>query len=287
MGELTLAAKITHVPTMLMSEQPGKLKGCRQPAIDGHKEIVRRARAAGVDTVVVLDTHWLVNAGFHINSNANFEGVYTSHEFPHFIQNMGYRYQGNTALGDAIAEKATDKGVFTLSHKVETLTLEYGTLVPMHFMNKEADLKIVSVAAWGTVHSIEDSRKLGEAIREAIEESDSKVMLLASGSLSHRIWDNDKYEANNGTFTISKEFNRQVDLRAIELLEAGEVATFLAMLPDYANLCSGEGGMHDTAMLFGALGWDKYQGKAEVITPYFPSSGTGQVNLVFPVLPLD
>jgi len=287
MGELTIAAKITHVPTMLMSEQPGRLEGCRQPAIDGHKEIVQRARAAGVDTVVVLDTHWLVNAGFHINSNESFEGVYTSHEFPHFIQNMAYQYEGNSALGDAIAEKATAKGVFTLSHKVETLTLEYGTLVPMHFMNKEADLKIVSVAAWGSVHSIEDSRQLGEAIREAIEASDSKVMLLASGSLSHRIWDNDKYEANNGTFTISKEFNRQVDLRAIELLEKGEVSTFLAMLPDYANLCSGEGGMHDTAMLFGALGWDKYQGKAEVITPYFPSSGTGQINMVFPVLPLD
>jgi hypothetical protein len=31
------------------------------------------------------------------------------------------------------------------------------------------------------------------------------------------------------------------------------------------------------------LGWDQYQGKAEVVTPYFPSSGTGQINAVFPV----
>jgi len=31
------------------------------------------------------------------------------------------------------------------------------------------------------------------------------------------------------------------------------------------------------------LGWDQYQGKAEVVTPYFPSSGTGQINVVFPV----
>ena len=41
--------------------------------------------------------------------------------------------------------------------------------------------------------------------------------------------------------------------------------------------------MHDTAMLFGALGWDQYQGESTVITEYFPSSGTGQVYVVFEV----
>ena len=283
MGKIVQAAKITHVPTMLLSERPGRLEGTRQQAIDGQKEIARRARAAGADTAVVLDTHWQVNAGYHVNSNARFKGVYTSHEFPHFIQDLEYDYAGNPALGDLIAQKATDRGVFTLSHHVETLDLEYGTLVPMRYMNPEADLKVVSVAAWCTVHSIESSRKLGEAIREAVEASDSKVLLLASGSLSHKIWDNDLYEANNGTFTISSEFNRQVDLRVLELWQKGEIGTFLKMLPDYARYCSGEGNMHDTAMLFGALGWDSYAGRGELIGEYFPSSGTGQANVVFPV----
>ncbi|GGB84857.1 3,4-dihydroxyphenylacetate 2,3-dioxygenase [Marinobacterium zhoushanense] len=283
MGEIVLAAKITHVPTMLLSEKPGKLEGCRQQAIDGQREIARRARAAGADTVVVLDTHWLVNAGFHINSNPHFKGVYTSHEFPHFIQNLSYEYEGKPELGDAIAAKATERGVHTLSHQVETLDLEYGTLVPMYFMNPEADLKVVSIAAWCTVHNLNDSRVLGEAIAEAIKESDSKVLLLASGSLSHKIWENELYEANNGTFTISREFNRQVDLRVLELWQKGEIATFLKMLPEYAQYCAGEGGMHDTAMLFGALGWDNYTGKGELIGEYFPSSGTGQANVVFPV----
>ncbi len=41
--------------------------------------------------------------------------------------------------------------------------------------------------------------------------------------------------------------------------------------------------MHDTAMLLGALGWDGYQGRAEMVTPYFVASGTGQVNVVLPV----
>ena len=283
MGAIVLTAKVTHVPTMLLSERPGRIFGTRQQAIDGHREIARRARALGADTVVVLDTHWLVNAGYHVNANARFKGIYTSHEFPQFIQDLAYDYGGNPALGDLIAEKATARDVFTLSHHVETLDLEYGTLVPMHYMNPEGDLKVVSVAAGCTVHSLEASRKLGEAIREAVEASASKVLLLASGSLSHKIWENELYAANDGTFTISREFNRQVDLRVLELWQKGEIATFLKMLPEYALHCSGEGAMHDTAMLFGALGWDTYAGKGELIGTYFPSSGTGQANVVFPV----
>jgi len=281
MGEIVYAAKVTHVPTLLMSEEPGPIGGKRQHAIDGLKEIGRRAREAGADTAVIIDTHWIINAGYHINANSRFTGTFTSHEFPQFIQNMTYDYPGDPVLGEAIAEKARDKDVYTLSHAIDSLDLEYGTLVPMRYMNEEADLKVVSIAGWCTVHSLESSRKLGEAIREAVEESDAKVLLLASGSLSHKIWPNDIYAENNGTFTISSEFNRQVDLKVLELWQQGEIATFLKMLPEYAANCSGEGGMHDTIMLFGALGWDSYEGKGEVVSEYFPSSGTGQVNVAF------
>jgi 3,4-dihydroxyphenylacetate 2,3-dioxygenase len=105
--------------------------------------------------------------------------------------------------------------------------------------------------------------------------------LIASGSLSHRIHDNKVVEA--GGLTISDEFYRQVDLRVLDLWSQGRFREFTAMLPTYSRTCYGEGFMHDTAMLLGALGWDLYQGHVEILTPYFPSSGTGQVNAVFPV----
>ncbi|SUH38232.1 5-carboxy-2-hydroxymuconate semialdehyde dehydrogenase [Salmonella enterica subsp. enterica] len=55
-GKLALAAKITHVPSMYLSELPGKNHGCRQAAIDGHIEIGKRCREMGVDTIIVFDT---------------------------------------------------------------------------------------------------------------------------------------------------------------------------------------------------------------------------------------
>ena len=281
MGEIVLAAKITHVPSMIISEQPGPNHGCRDAAISGLKKLGEMARELNVDTFVVLDTHWLVNAAFHINANSRNEGLYTSHEFPHFIQNLSYDYGGNTELSNAIAKKAVAKGINAMSHEVASLDLEYGTIVPMRYMNEQKDIKVVSIAAWCTRHELEDSRRLGEAITEAVKESNSRVALLASGSLSHLIWEN--REVDQGLFTISSEFNKQMDLRVLELWKQGDFKTFLKMLPEYAEKCNGEGGMHDTAMLFGALGWDEYQGRVEVITPYFESSGTGQVNVLFEI----
>ena len=104
MGKLALAAKITHVPSMYLSELPGERKGTRQDAIDGHIEIERRCRALGVDTIVVFDTHWLVNANYHINCAPRFEGSYTSNELPHFISNMRYAFPGNPAIGKLLAK---------------------------------------------------------------------------------------------------------------------------------------------------------------------------------------
>ena len=281
MGKLVLAAKITHVPSMYLSEQDGPHKGCRQAAIDGHKEIARRMRELKVDTIVVFDTHWLVNSGYHINCAPSWEGIYTSNELPHFIKNMPFSYSGNPALGHAIAEQATAAGVFTRAHDATSLALEYGTLVPMRYMNEDKQFKVVSVSALCTVHNLMDSVELGRAVRRAIEQSEGNVAVLASGSLSHRFAQNGVSE--QFMHKVWDPFLETVDHHVVDLWKKGDWKTFCGMLPEYAVKCHGEGNMHDTAMLLGVLGWDQYAGKAEVVTPYFGSSGTGQINVVFPV----
>ena len=288
MGKLALAAKITHVPSMYLSELDGPGKGRRQAAIDGHVEIGRRCRALGVDTIVVFDTHWLVNADYHINCAPHWSGVYTSNELPHFISNMPFALDGNPALGTLIAEVATEMGVFTRAHPATTLAPEYGTLVPMRYMNADRHFKAVSVSALCTVHYLADSARLGWAIRRAIEDRyDGSVAIFASGSLSHRF-------AQNGTADAYRDkiwspFLERLDHEVVGMWQRGEWRDFCDMLPEYAAKGHGEGFMHDTAMLLGALGWNHYDQGVEVITPYFPSSGTGQINAVFPVsaMPAD
>jgi len=282
MGEVVLAAKITHVPSMFISELEGPHKGCRKAAIDGLARIGDRIRELDVDTIIIADTHWLVNAGYHINANTDSSGLYTSTEFPQFIQNLEYDYVGDAELGQAIAEKATELGTFTRCHTdIPSLGLQYGTLVPLKFMGIDKSIKLISIAAWIYDAELSESRIMGEAVREAVEASDKKVAFLASGSLSHRIAPNQVVDDH--LFKNSSPFNEKTDHMVLEMWQKGEIREFLEMLPQYAKDCSGEGNMHDTAMLFGLLGWEDYAGKGEMFTEYFPSSGTGQCNVVFPL----
>ncbi|WP_338805683.1 3,4-dihydroxyphenylacetate 2,3-dioxygenase [Pseudomonas chlororaphis] len=285
MGEVVMAAKVCHVPSMYLSELPGKHHGCREAAIAGHKEIARRARERGADTAVVFDVHWLVNSGYHINCGEHFKGTYTSNELPHFIKNMDYDYSGCPALGELIAAEANAADVRTLAHNIPSLELEYGTLVPMRYMHMdvppEQHFQVISIAAWCAWHKLEDSFTFGAAVRRAIEKSDRKVLVLASGSLSHRFSDDREAEANIHNWT--REFDKQVDLRVVELWQQGRFREFCSMLPDYAEHCFGEGRMHDTAMLLGLLGGPEYNRPAEIVTAPFGSSGTGQINAIFPL----
>ena len=286
MGTVALAAKITHVPSMYLSELPGPRQGTRQDAIDGHHEISRRCREAGVDTLVVFDTHWLVNASYHVNCAPHFQGTYTSNELPHFISNMPFECDGNPALGRLLAQACNDMGVDTLAHDATTLQPEYGTLVPLRYMNADRHFKVVSVSALCMAHYLHDSARLGWAMRRAVEEHyDGTVAFLASGSLSHRFAQNGL--APEFAFKLWSPFLEQLDRRVVQMWQDGQWADFCAMLPEYASKGHGEGFMHDTAMLLGLLGWSAYDGRAEVITPYFGASGTGQINAVFPVTPQD
>ncbi|STS88127.1 3,4-dihydroxyphenylacetate 2,3-dioxygenase [Klebsiella variicola] len=111
MGKLALAAKITHVPSMYLSELPGKTTAAARARSTGIKKLASAAVKMGVDTIIVFDTHWLVNSAYHINCADHFQGVYTSNELPHFIRDMTYDYDGNPELASLSPTEAVKLGV--------------------------------------------------------------------------------------------------------------------------------------------------------------------------------
>ncbi|MDT4863693.1 3,4-dihydroxyphenylacetate 2,3-dioxygenase [compost metagenome] len=155
----------------------------------------------------------------------------------------------------------------------------------MRYMNADQHFKAISVSALCTVHYLNDSARLGWAMRRAVEDHyDGTVAFLASGSLSHRFAQNGL--APEFAFKVWSPFLQHLDDEVVRMWQAGEWKDFCEMLPEYASKGHGEGFMHDTAMMMGVLGWSEYDGQAEVITPYFGASGTGQINAVFPVTPV-
>ncbi|GGN22814.1 3,4-dihydroxyphenylacetate 2,3-dioxygenase [Streptomyces fuscichromogenes] len=279
MGDIVLASKITHVPSIWLSLQEGRHHGIRRHAEEALTEVGRRARERRVDTLVVADTHWLNSSGFHLNAKARHEGTYASHELPHFIQGLRYSYPGDPQLAALIGEEIRSGGQKSLVHDIPELGLEYGTLVPMHIMNSaEPRIRVLPIGC-NMYSTAEENIRVGEAVARAAGRSDRRVGFLASGSMSHQFPTNALTEAYLDR--ITSDFNAEMDHTVLTMWREGRIAEFLELLPDYNARCSGEGAMADTGMLFGVLGAADYHGRGEQLCDYFPSTGTGQVVVDF------
>jgi 3,4-dihydroxyphenylacetate 2,3-dioxygenase len=221
MGKLALAAKITHA-LAVPERAAGPRHGTRQDAIDGHREIGRRCRELGVDTLVVFDTHWLVNANYHINCAPRFKGVYTSNELPHFISNMplvpGQPRTGPAAGADL---QRTGRGDAGARRHHAAARVRHPGADALH--ERDQHFKVVSVSALCTSHYLNDSARLGWAMREAVEEHyDGTVAFLASGSLSHRFAQNGL--APEFAFKVWSPFLERLDHEVIALWQRGDWA---------------------------------------------------------------
>ena len=171
----------------------------------------------------------------------------------------------------------------TLAHDATTLDPEYGTIVPMRYMNADQHFRWCRCRRC-MAHYLNDSARLGWAMRRAVEEHyDGTCRFFASGSLSHRFAQNGL--APEYAFKIWSPLE-SLDHSVIDMWQRGEWKKFCEMLPEYAAKGHGEGFMHDTAMMLGALGWSGYDGRRKS-SRYFGASGTGQMNAVFPVTAND
>jgi 3,4-dihydroxyphenylacetate 2,3-dioxygenase len=130
-------------------------------------------------------------------------------------------------------------------------------------------------------HYLNDSARLGWAMREAVEKHYDGTVAFRPAARCRTALRRTAWRQNSPSRSGAPSSSGWTPTWC--KCGSGEWADFCAMLPEYAAKGHGEGFMHDTAMLLGALGWSAYDGQAEVVTPYFAASGTGQINAVFPV----
>ncbi len=122
-------------------------------------------------------------SGFHLNAKPHHKGRFISHELPHMLADMEFDYQGDSELAQSILSVLEERGERAMGHAQPDLGMEYGTLLPMHFINKGVNARVLPIAV-NQFSSIEENRRWGAAIAEGIKRSDRKVAIFASGSLS-------------------------------------------------------------------------------------------------------
>ena len=286
MGEIVGAALVSHVPPLVLSEKVRlELNGGRDFSIvEGlhrmRRECLDRVRP---DTIIVFDTHWYTTFEHIVTAHARRSGRYTSDELPRGNPAMPFDLPGDPELAHLIAEVAAERAdAFVHASDDEYLGIHYPTVYLTPFLQR--DEAWMSIGVCQTAQP-DDFLRFGEVLAEAIRRSDRRVVLLASGGLSHKFWPLSvirEHEAAGLEHIISPEA-RAADERVIALLEAGDHRTVLAEYPQFRAF-SPEGMFAHYLMMVGALGGAACDAHGVAYSDYESAAGTGQIHLWFDTL---
>jgi 3,4-dihydroxyphenylacetate 2,3-dioxygenase len=233
-----------------------------------------------VDTFVIFDTHWFSTVEHLLSSHAHRSGKYTSDELPRGMSGIPYDYVGDPELARLTAELANGSGARTHATDDPYLPVHYPTINLLAFLHRGERVVSVSVVQTGEPP---DFLRFGAALGEAIARIDRRVVLLASGGLSHRFWplsQLEQHEASDPRHIRTPEA-RAADEERLELMKRGDHRSIIETMDDYMKFAP-EGRFGHYLMMVGALGAADCRAKGELFSDYENATGTGQAHVWFP-----
>jgi len=286
MGEVVGAALIAHVPTIMLSEEI-RLEineGKEISLVPGLKKFRKDVmETLDYDTVVVLDSHWATTVEFVITAQEERSGLFTSEELPRSMTQIPYSFKGDPEFAKSLSKYDEKNGTWITPISDPHLPIFYATINLWDFLGRGLpEKKWVSISVCQTA-TTEDFLRAGRALGEAIRDSDRKVLLLASGALSHTFYklrELRKHEASDPSHIFTPEA-RAADEERLEWMRAGDHGRILETMPEFMKYRPEANFSHWLTMA-GATGEEANTAKGVMYSEYENSIGTGQVHVYFP-----
>lgn len=284
MGEVVGAGILAHVPTIMLPESTRReLNGGEDFSLVGALHDLRRDvfESLDYDTVVVLDSHWFTTVEFVVTAQDGRAGLFTAEELPRGMCRIPYDWRGDPELAHAMAARERDHATWITAIDDPYLPLYYATLNLWKYLGEGLDKRWISTSVAQTGEA-EDFLRAGRALGDAIADTDRRVLLLASGALSHTFWklrqlrDHESADVRN----IRTPEAYEADMERIEWFKAGDHARVLATMPEFMRYRP-ESMFAHYLMMAGALGEADCRATARQYGDYENSIGTGQVHLWF------
>lgn len=285
MGQVVGAGLIAHVPTIVLPETIRRElnKGEDSTLVSGlHQLRAEVFDSLDYDTVVVLDSHWATTVEFVVTAHHRRAGLFTSEELPRGMCRRPYDFPGDPELARLVAAKGADHSTWITAIDDDFLPIFYATTNLWEFLGQGyPDKRWVSIGVCQTADT-EDNLRLGRALGDAIAASDRKVVLLASGALSHTFWPLRQlrdHEAAGIEHIFSAEA-AAADAERMRWFEAGDHARVLDTMGEFYRFRP-EARFGHYLMMIGALGEGDCTARGRRYGEYENSVGTGQVHYWF------
>ena len=191
------------------------------------------AVAAGIagirpETIIVTSPHAVLYADyFHISPGEDATGDFGSFRAPE----VRFAEKYDTELVKAICALAKEKNFPAGTLGERDRRLDHGTMVPLYFIEQQyTGFRLVRVGLSGLSNA--EHYEFGQIIRQAVEQTGRKAVLIASGDLSHKLQEYGPY----GFAEEGPEYDRRI-MDAAGRAAFGEMLTFEESFLDKAAEC--------------------------------------------------
>lgn len=284
-GKIVGSAIVSHHPGLMQTDEFRLEDGAGRDSdlIEGFKRLRARIEAVSPDAIIIFDSHWFTT-GFHLlDARAHHKGTYTSVEMPWYLNGLEFDYRGCPELAQICQSVAEERGVLAMAIDDPHLPHEYATLNLVTKLDLDVPYLTASNCQNCQSHHF---LEMGAVVGEAIRRSGKRVVLLASGALSHKFNEIDWERKSPRIFdaaNVSSPENIASDLEVIELFAQGRHDVIVERFPTVYRKIPWEGlGGHYLQMV-GAMGGAECRAPGIALSEYENARGTGNIHIWFEV----
>ena len=240
------AFMVPHPPLIVPEVGRGQERNI-QSTIDAYHEVGRRIGRLKPEVIVLISPHQTMYADyFHISPGTGARGDFGRFQAGQVKTEVAY----DTEFVEQLCRKAGKAGLPAGTEGEQTSRLDHGTMVPLYFVNQYwRSYRLVRMGLSGLSFSLH--YQLGQNLRETAEALDRRMVLVASGDLSHRL-------KPDGLYGYQKE-GPEYDRRVMEAMGKGKFQELLKFDESFCER-AGECGHRSFVITAGAL-------EQEEITP--------------------
>jgi 2-aminophenol/2-amino-5-chlorophenol 1,6-dioxygenase alpha subunit len=233
----------------------------------GFRQAGEHVKATKPEVLVVYSTQWISVLGHSFQTQPNPKGLHVDENWYEY-GDFPFDLRVDAALGTRAATIASLLGLATKTVSYNGFPLDTGTLVALGFLNPDNAIP-VAIVSCNIYAGQADSLTLGRAMRQAIEESGKRAVVVACTGLSGRFFTE---EIDQRTDHFARAEDDTWNLRILDLIAKGRNADVLTLSAEYAQAAVADMGFKAFAWLMGTLGIPTTPG---TILAYGPVWGTG------------
>ena len=179
-GAFAGAAWVPGLPQLLQPEKSERWAELRRATVALADEIAK----AKAEVLVLSSTQWISVLGVSYQAHPNPKGVHVDENW-YELGDLPFDFKTDVQLAAQFAEATNRAGMPAKTVAYDEFPIDTGTIVALKLLNAKVKLPVAAVSSWVYADAVA-SRKIGQVMRDTVEESGKRAFFVASSLVSAR-----------------------------------------------------------------------------------------------------